>query len=500
MERQVKHQLPYIQNLPNKQVRRRGVLTSFLSSKLLLKFIGQLSPLLLLSYSFNLQALSAKTTDTIQGSAPYFTFDGGRTRVTTTEDLLSIWLSDGTQITPSNNPSTPISPIKLPNAGDTLANVNMMIPASTNFILLSDLVTRYHYWGDDDGDGLGTNGVIATGSLSVSITDKNDQIIDRSDALDICKAPYKMVLNNMAGSLSTQYGVPSHSIFDYGTATYYINPNLPATVCYARPNLQHGTGSFKGPDSIWDSDKGFIPQSINPLLYGSNFPTTGADGLYFDLDIRGVDPSQLTWKPVTHEGITATVARITANDSWIPNRPEVVTRVTLTGPEARAQKDNVNPSRISKPNLPKEFELVGRDSDGNAVVKYGFVLQKWFINRGDKSDTASNQVAWCRSLGYRLAQVKDLTNAVCSGLNSGEYCQDAIGATPAGSDNFYQRQIGAGFFTEWDQIYDYAGIDFALRYWTSDTAGNLGFYVWLMGGAVDRDNPSYHYSGLCTTP
>ncbi|OCG13307.1 hypothetical protein A9G24_07735 [Gilliamella sp. App6-5] len=496
MERQFKDQLPYVLNLPDKHVRR--VFT--LSSKLLSKILRALAPLLLLPYSLGLQALSAKTTDIIQGTAPYLTFDSGRTKVTTTEDLLSIRLSDGTQITPSNNPSTPTSPITLPNAGDTLADIDMMIPVSRNSILLSDLVTRYHYWGDDDGDGLGTKGVIATGSLSIKITDKNNREINRNDALDICKAPYKMELNNMAGSLSTQYGVPSYSIFDYGTATYYINPNLPSTVCYARPNLQHGTGSFKGPDSIWDSDKGFIPQSTNPTLYGSNFPTTGADGLYFDLDIRGIDPNQLTWQPVTHEGITATVTRTIANDNWISDHPEVVTRVTLTGPEARAQKDNVNPSRISKPNLPKTFELVGKDSDGNVVVKYGFVLRKWFINRGDKSDTASNQVAWCRSLGYRLAQVKDLTNAVCFGLNSGNYCQDAIGATPSASDNFYQRQIGAGFFTEWDQIFDYAGIDFTLWYWTSDTTGNLQFYVGVMGGGVDSYNPSYHYSGLCTTP
>jgi hypothetical protein len=89
MERQFKDQLPYVLNLPDKHVRR--VFT--LSSKLLSKILRALAPLLLLPYSLGLQALSAKTTDIIQGTAAYLTFDSGKTKVTTTEDLLSIRLS-----------------------------------------------------------------------------------------------------------------------------------------------------------------------------------------------------------------------------------------------------------------------------------------------------------------------------------------------------------------------------------------------------------------------
>ncbi|MCX8596045.1 MULTISPECIES: hypothetical protein [unclassified Gilliamella] len=37
----------------------------------------------------------------IQGSAPYLTFDGGRTRAVDANDLLGITLSDGTRYTPS---------------------------------------------------------------------------------------------------------------------------------------------------------------------------------------------------------------------------------------------------------------------------------------------------------------------------------------------------------------------------------------------------------------
>lgn len=42
-----------------------------------------LIPLLLLLYSFNAQAYTASTVNTIQGSVPYLTFDGGKTKITT---------------------------------------------------------------------------------------------------------------------------------------------------------------------------------------------------------------------------------------------------------------------------------------------------------------------------------------------------------------------------------------------------------------------------------
>lgn len=77
--------------------------------------------LLLLSYSFTAQALSAQTSKVIEGTAPYFTFDNGLNKVTTTNDLLGITLSDGTKITPQTNNSA-ITPIVLPKTGETLAD------------------------------------------------------------------------------------------------------------------------------------------------------------------------------------------------------------------------------------------------------------------------------------------------------------------------------------------------------------------------------------------
>ena len=71
----------------------------------------------------------------------------------------------------------------------------------------------------------------------------------------------------------------------------------------------------------------------------------------------------MSWAPVTLGGITATMSNITVKK----------VRVTLTGPVATAgQRNSSNPGNIPRPSLPQTFELVGRDSQGNVIVKYGF--------------------------------------------------------------------------------------------------------------------------------
>ncbi|WP_065574385.1 hypothetical protein [Gilliamella sp. GillExp13] len=282
------------------------------------------APLLLLPYSVSSQALLARTSQVINGSAPYLTLDGGVTKLTTTDDLISIKLSDGQVLTPQNNNSV-MTPIHLPNAGDTLANIEMIVPSSSDSININDLVTQGK-WGDDDADGQGAHSVTATGNVSVSFTDKNSNAVSRSDILDICNAPYRITLSSTDATLETKYGVPNRSTLNGNTVSYYINPNSQQPkVCYVRPRLIFGGTNFAGdnprfagPSSIWDPTKGFLTQSINPSSYNLNFPTTGADGLYFDLDIGGVDASQLTWSSETQGEITATV-------NWVKPRSDSFT-------------------------------------------------------------------------------------------------------------------------------------------------------------------------------
>ncbi|MCX8583005.1 hypothetical protein, partial [Gilliamella sp. B3372] len=62
---------------------------------------------------------SQTTRNAIQGSPPYLTFDGGRTRVVDANGLLGITLSDGTHYTPSTNSSSSSRPIVLPVEGQS---------------------------------------------------------------------------------------------------------------------------------------------------------------------------------------------------------------------------------------------------------------------------------------------------------------------------------------------------------------------------------------------
>ena len=484
----------------------------FFNSKCLSKVALALIPLLLLPYSANTQALSAHIAQVINGTNPYLTFDNGRTKVTTTEGLLGITLSDGTSITPTTNTSTSTNPIKLPKDGQSFADIGMLIPTTTDSITLNDLIgAPNNYWGDDDGDGKGVNGITATGSLSVSITDKNNQAVSRSTVLNICNAPYKVVLSSTNGSLNTQYGLPNSSNFTGSSATYYIKPNSPPSICYVRPSLQFGTNggeisrwNFTGPANIWNLSMGFLVQSTQPSSYSRNFPTTGANNLYFDLLIGGNGP--LTWPAVTKGGITATMTLNPPRDNFNPNGDASV-RVTLTGPSASEPQINSNsPSRLGAITLPQTFELVGYDSSNRAVVKYGFVLKKWFVNSGNKIDTAASMSSWCSSLGYRMSNVKDLTNAVCLGVNSAAWCQGSVGATPSSSTNNYMRYIGAGFFAEWGRIDNYTGAGFvAFNYWTSDNFGTKQFYVYSNYGYVNSFDSTHNserpeYYGVCTYP
>ncbi|WLS97040.1 hypothetical protein [Gilliamella apis] len=458
-----------------------------------------LTMVVLQSISFANYALTTKTTNIIYGSAPYLTFDGGRTRITNTESLLGISLSDGRTFTPTTNNSSYRNPIVLPVAGQSFNDIGMLVPTDTNSIALSSLIgTPYNYWGDDDGDGQGVNGVTATGSLRLSIVDKNNRAVARNEVLTICnndKAPYKLTLSNTSGTLKTRYGVPNESRFTAGSVTYYIKPNASPVICFARVYIGSGGGLSA---AVWDRDKGFLPQSFTPSSYGLNIPTTGANNLYFYLDFTGTNQA-LSWAPVSHGGITATMDYSTST----------YVRVKLTGPVAtRSQWRLRNPGEIDRPSLPQTFELVGRDSSGNAVVKYGFVLKQWFVGRGNYRGNPSSTSSWCNSLGgYRLVKVSDLTNATCPSRDEWR-CGGAVGATPSSPDNMVRRHIGGGLFSEWGDMFGYAEADFNYEnsrvYWTQDRdADGRFFYVNGASGSVGKMNPNGNISqtvGLCVYP
>ena len=435
---------------------------------------------------FSGHALTSQTTaNQIQGTPPYLTFDGGRTRAVDANGLLGITLSNGANYTPSTNSSS-TTPIVLPVEGQSFADIRMFVPTNTTSVDLSTLIgPPNNYWGDDDGDA----DITATGSLSLYIIDKNAQTVSRSAVPEICKAPYRVMLSSTNGTLSTRYGFPNRSTFYASGVTYYINPKASPVVCFARPDMHYSTGNYAGPVSMWDYSNGFIPQSTGPSSYGRNFPTTGANGLYFDLLISG-SSQPLFWSPVSQGGITVTMSNPTATS----------VRVTLTGPYAtESQINSSSPIPISKPTLPQTFELVGRDSNGTPVVKYGFTLKQWFVHRGSWSGYYPQALSWCNSLGYRMPSVKDLTNASCRRSHSGTFCHGSVGATPSAPHNLYMRHIGSGFFTEWGRMSAYSGVGFnSNAYWTSDPSSSNQFVVNRNVGSVV--NYADFWGGLCSHP
>ena len=429
---------------------------------------------LLLITSYSSLALTAKTMNIINGNAPYLTFDGGRTQAKNTKGLLEISFSNGDKFTPETNSSSLDDPLTLPEVGQSFADINMLIPTNTDSIDLSLIIgPPFNFWGDDDGDGQGINGISATGSLNLSIVDRNGQAVTRNTVLEPCKAPYKLTLSNTEGTLKTLYGVPNESRFNANNVTYYINPKASPAICFAKPNLKYGSTDewdfdFRGPASIWDPKKGFLTQTAKPSSYGLNFPTTGADNLYFDLDISGND-QVLHWAPVSHSGITATMT----------NSTKTSVRVTLTSDfDTESQLSLDDPGNIDKPSLSQVFELVGRDSpDGNVVVKYGFELKQWFINRGKTVYTNfENQKSWCEKIGYRLAKVEELTNA-----------------NPP-SSKYYTRKIGAGLFTEWGNMHVYG---FGFDYWTSSGNDENHLAVDAYTGAIGQSPATNSGYAVC---
>ena len=450
--------------------------------------------IIFLPFSCNSQALSVETMNVIQGNKPYFTYTDGQTRVEDNIDMLWISLSDGREFTHYHNDSSYNNPIELPDFGQSFADIVMLIPADADSIPISTLVAPpYNYWGDDDGDG----DVTATGNINLSIIDINGVPVKRNEVLDICKAPYRMTLSTSDITLSTRYGVPNELHYPPGKVNYYISPKAMPKVCFAKPNLKHGSDIeykdfyFAGPASIWNIYRGFIPQSANASSYHLNFPTTGANGLYFDLNIKASKSflsllSSLSWDPVVSSN--GDIKAITKPDS-----SGTSVRVLLEGPAAKeSQMSVLEPGNIHRPSLPQVFEVVGRDSSGKAITKYGFELKQWFVNAARTRNHYKyyqEQISWCRSIGYRMPEIKDLTNAVR---------RDKSGATPASPGNHFQRLIGAGFFTEWGMLDKYTDAGFFASFsWASD---EKGYNVNSMGSISWWDSGNTVAPVICVSP
>ncbi|MDF7670964.1 hypothetical protein PT276_07130 [Orbaceae bacterium ESL0721] len=406
---------------------------------------------------------TASTKSTIIGTAPYFTFDGGITKEGDTSKLLSITLSDGRVYNLDNNESTPTNPIELPVEGQTLADVQMFMPIDKTFITLNELIAEpNNYWGDDDGDGVGTGGITATGTLTMQITDADGGTVKRDDRLTACVAYYKITFSNSAGTLKTQYGSPNAITFPTTTATYYIKPKITKPyACYAQPNLTYSgsdSSSYAGPASQWDNKKGFKLQNLNTP--SANFPTMGAHGLFFNLTVAGD-----IWQNVSYDKMPADSGiDIAISNGGSSSNITNIAKIMLTGP-----RYNTNNATTA---VPTTFTLYSDKAKTNKL--YSFTINRWFIatqgnGGGYKADYCSNRYG----NQYRIPNVREYTNA---NGNSNAWTGGL-----AGQPNNYQRRIGGGLFAEWGYTYTsyYTSSDFSpyYYYWAVESLSSSLQYV-----------------------
>ncbi|MDF7666971.1 hypothetical protein PT273_03800 [Orbaceae bacterium ESL0727] len=371
-----------------------------------------------------LAIISSITMNTIQGTPPYLTFDNGISKVMTTDDLLTIMLSNNARYSRDNNNSSETNPIELPVVAQTFADIIMPVPvtAISNSITMNELIAEpYNYGRDDNGDA-----ITATGTVSVTISDVEGNIItDRKTVLDPCQAPYKITLSNTTSTLSTAYGDPNSTTYIAANMSYFVKPKSTGPLaCYLQPVVPElpvvpGASSVviseykmimssflpligNGFPNQWRAGKGFLPQDISTPSV--NWPTTGANMLTFDLTIMGAAASSL------HYTKSPTTSNSSLNITEVNSK---VAKIEFVLKEFTAA-------------VPTTFTIL---SDGTPI--YRFKISKWF--RTDPHN------AYCGS-GTRVPSMIELTNAR-------HYLVDGNSSTT--QDAVAWWQIGGGLFAEW---------------------------------------------------
>ncbi|MDF7670752.1 hypothetical protein PT276_06005 [Orbaceae bacterium ESL0721] len=365
--------------------------------------------------------------------------------------MLDITLSNGITYSSAENPSFIEKPIELPKDKQSFNDITMTIPSGLNQIALNDLVHN-RYWGDDNGDG--ENGVNATGSVTMAITNVRGEDINRADLLNACDAPYKLTLTG-SGILNTTYGDPNSRDLGTASVTYYLKPKEGnAFACWAEPNLAY-SGTVKhpfaasdaffdytlidGPAKEWNPKRGFLLQSItNPA---TNFPTMGAYGLFFYLTVGNTFGKNITYnKTPASSGL----------DLKVTDAGNNVAKVMLIGPRDGASKT------VAQTAVPTTFTLY---ADKSAI--YSFKISKWFIaKKGDGGGFNANYCNNSYGANYRIPNTVEYTNANDSskGWTGGL----------AGQSANYQRRIGGGLFAEWGNMDNYGRWGYKSIYQDSD--------------------------------
>lgn len=375
---------------------------------------------------------AVETTNTIQGSAPYISFDGGKTRSFYTDNLLSITLPDERKFTKATNTSSKQAPIQLNGESISAKDFKTLIPENQTSVSLTEVFATNGFWFDQDGDG----DITATGDLMLSIQDANGKSVALDNELTDCYAPYSFTLNHMNGTLSTKYGQPNTVAFDANSTTYYFSPPNGACTYSAEPNLSvndskgnsWGGTDYSGPENQWDDAKGFKRQSLtHPEL---NFPTMGENGLFFYLNLFDSSAPDMSFDKIPAD--SAINLTITGNGSKA--------KIQLTGPTSSADA-----AQAAKAAVATTFILYKDKAKTNKI--YAFTIQKWFIVQAENTSMLFDQAKqYCDNLGYQIPTLLQLTNA--------NYNTIWTGGLP-GLGRHYQRRIDGGLFSQWGETNNY---------------------------------------------
>ncbi|MCO6550580.1 MAG: hypothetical protein J6580_07850 [Gilliamella sp.] len=518
---------------------------------------------LLLTANINIaNALSATTSNVINGSAPYLTFDGGLTKAENTEVLLAITLADEMEIKANEDVSSFIKPIELPQSIKKFSDIKTVVPLPTSgnsyypsFDLNNLIGTPYNYWGDDDGDG----DISATGSITVKWQDNmgNDITANvKANPTELlstsCAANYQLTIKATSGELSTRYGSPKKSTFNAIEHTYYIKPHknniTPCSVLYAQPNLAHDDtayGDYYNENSngeTWVAWKGYKVSSASnngnyendSSIKENNFPSTGSHGLYFYLLFEGITPAEVLAANgnlvSAEEGGNVSLILSTENTprwrhEYYGPKPygysEPGLKITLKGPRYNSNDKSFNPVT---------FKLYA-DSSKNKLL-YEFRLMRWYIAQpnvvyngtGNGTDAQTAVRNYCHSLGsgYRIPDMNDYTNTNRRGWSGGIPGRNKWAALRQLSYQTGGRWIG-GILNEWGCIVNdwnaagsggaskcngYTGTDWdSYMYWSADVSlsGDYkGKGMWVISNVgaprVFGDFSYSTYRAVCVTP
>lgn len=391
------------------------------------------------SYSqFSYAALSANTAHFIIGSAPQF---NAQLEQEIAQHRFSLLKFNYLEQTYPNNQTMPLV--------DPLQTVQQF----TQQVTLSPIILNEDDTVDIDGDGDMFTTFI---SGSVTVLDKNNQPLNPSSTFceNIDNAPMTLQLSAQL-HLSSRYGVPN-------TTPYNVNHQytlaFKPTICYLKPSLIRGDRGYAG---VWNQEQGFLYDKSK-----TTFPTTGMDGLNYDIKLLGANvlKEQINRIYSTIGNVYLTLSPV---DSQTLN-------VKLGGPTAN------NP----KPFQPTLFHiLIG-------PVVYEFNINQWFIHNNDQSLMWAQANNWCNQLGggqrYQLPTVTQLSN--------GKIATNSVG--PA---QHYTRAIGEGILAEWGSLVSY-GLMTNGYIWSGTKTPNNGYYdAHNASGSISTPTLTFQEKAMCVS-